>query len=95
MYGFMQNLDAAAGSAQQASVMHAEATKLVERAKRLHLTAVRRREEIGKRQQGVAMSVLADPEVKKYYSEKLRLEARVQLRKWKLETLQSELTEMS
>jgi hypothetical protein len=95
MYGFAQDLGAATGSAQQAPKMHAEAEKLVGRAKRLYLTAVRRQEEMGKRQQGMALSVLADQELKNYYVEKLRLEARVQLRKWKLEALQSELTQMS
>jgi hypothetical protein len=41
------------------------------------------------------MSVLADPEVKKYSVEKFRLEARVQLRKWKLEAPESGSAGMS
>jgi hypothetical protein len=41
------------------------------------------------------MSVLAGPEVKKYSVEKFRLEARVQLRKWKLEAPKSESARMS
>jgi hypothetical protein len=41
------------------------------------------------------MSVLADPEVKKYSVEKFRLETRIQLRKWKLEAPESESARIS
>jgi hypothetical protein len=72
VHGFVQDLNAATRSVQEAPIMHAAATKLVERPKGLHLTAVGRRKEIGKRQQGIVMSVLADPEVKKYKMSHIR-----------------------